>query len=410
MPLVARPSNPQPYGMLFPALPEKPALPSVARVRGVDAITDIAAADWDTCAGSANPFVSHAFLAAMEDSGSVSPRTGWIPRHLIAESSDGRIVGTVPLYLKGHSWGEYVFDQGWADAFQRAGGAYYPKLQGAVPFTPVPGPRLLVAPDAPPGTRHKLAEALVETVKRLGLSSVHLTFVADADMEALLAAGFLERHGYQFHWHNRGYGSFDDFLTELASRKRKAIRKERESIAASGLTIRTLAGAAIEARHWDAFYDFYLATVDKRWGSAYLTRPFFDRIAETLTDRVVLMVAEDGRGVPVAGALNLRGADTLYGRNWGAVIDVPFLHFELCYYRALDYAIAEGLATVEAGAQGEHKLQRGYLPSQTRSAHWIANPSFRRAVENFLDQERPAVAEQMVALLPLSPFRRDGEG
>ncbi|WP_456297670.1 GNAT family N-acetyltransferase [Elstera litoralis] len=349
------------------------------------------------------------FLAALEESGSVSLRTGWVPRHLVAESSDGRIVGLVPLYLKGHSWGEYVFDQGWADAFQRAGGSYYPKLQGGVPFTPVPGPRLLVAPDAPMETRQKLAEALAEIGTRLGLSSVHVTFAEDADMDALTAAGFLERHGYQFHWQNRGYGNFDDFLGELASRKRKAIRKERESVAASGLAIHTRVGGDIQARHWDAFYDFYLATVDKRWGSAYLTRPFFDRIAETLAERVVLIVAEDGRGTPVAGALNLRGADTLYGRNWGAIVDVPFLHFELCYYRALDYAIAEGLPKVEAGAQGEHKLQRGYLPTRTRSAHWIANPSFRRAVANFLEQERPAIAEQMVALLPLSPFKRSGE-
>lgn len=395
--------------MLFPTPPANPVVPSVARVRTVEAIADVSAAAWDACAGVANPFVSHAFLAAMEESGSVSMRTGWVPRHLVAESSDGQIVGLVPLYLKGHSWGEYVFDQGWGDAFQRAGGSYYPKLQGAVPFTPVPGPRLLVAPDAPPETRQKLAEALVELCTRLGLSSVHVTFAEDADMEALIAAGFLERHGYQFHWQNQGYGHFDDFLGELASRKRKAIRKERESVAASGLVIRTLVGPEIDGRHWDAFYDFYLATVDKRWGSAYLTRPFFYKLAESLAERVVLIVAEDGRGTPVAGALNLRGADTLYGRNWGAIVDVPFLHFELCYYRALDYAIAEGLPKVEAGAQGEHKLQRGYLPTRTRSAHWIANPSFRRAVANFLEQERPAIANQMVALLPLSPFRRAGD-
>lgn len=396
--------------MLFPTPPASKPLPTVARLKLVEAIADIPAAAWDACAGSGNPFVSHAFLKAMEASGSVSSRTGWVPRHLVAEDTAGRIVGCVPMYLKGHSWGEYVFDHAWADAFERAGGSYYPKLQAAVPFTPVPGPRLLVAPDAPRDTRQKLAEGLADVADRLGLSSVHVTFAEDADMDALVAAGFLERHGYQFHWHNRGYGSFDDFLGDLASRKRKALRKEREAVAASGLTLRTLVGGQIEARHWDAFYDFYLATVDKRWGAAYLTRPFFDLLSETLADKIVLMVAEDAQGAPVAGALNLRGADTLYGRNWGAVVDVPFLHFELCYYRALDYAIAEGLPKVEAGAQGEHKLQRGYVPVRTRSAHWIGNTGFRRAVAGFLDKERPAVAEQMAELLPLSPFKRGNDG
>lgn len=396
--------------MLFPIPPCPAPPPTIARLRGVDAIADIAPPVWDACAGTANPFVSHAFLLALEASGSVAARTGWVPRHLIAEDTAGRVVGAVPLYLKGHSWGEYVFDQSWADAFERAGGTYYPKLQGAVPFTPVPGPRLLVAPDAPPETRQRLAEGLIDLAGRLGVSSVHITFATEADMAALTAAGFLERHGYQFHWHNRGYAGFDDFLGDLASRKRKAIRKEREAVAASGLTLRTLVGAEIETRHWDAFYDFYLATVDKRWGAAYLTRPFFDRIAETLAEKIVLMVAEDSGGIPVAGALNLRGADTLYGRNWGAVVDVPFLHFDLCYYRAIDYAIAAGLPKVEAGAQGEHKLQRGYLPTLTRSAHWIANPGFRRAVNGFLEKERPAVAAQMAALLPLSPFRRGNDG
>lgn len=396
--------------MLFPTPPAPQPPPTLARVKMVEAIADIPALAWDACAGDANPFVSHAFLHAMEASGSVSPRTGWVPRHLVAEDTAGRIVGCVPLYLKGHSWGEYVFDHAWADAFQRAGGRYYPKLQAAVPFTPVPGPRLLVAPDAPAETRLRLAEGLADVADRLGLSSVHVTFAEDADIDALVAAGFLERHGYQFHWHNRGYGHFDDFLDDLASRKRKALRKEREAVAASGLTLRTLVGQQIEPRYWDAFYDFYLATVDKRWGSAYLTRPFFDQIADTLAAKVVLIVAEDAGGTPVAGALNLRGADTLYGRNWGAVVDVPFLHFELCYYRALDYAIAEGLPKVEAGAQGEHKLQRGYVPVRTRSAHWIGNPGFRRAVAGFLEKERPAVAEQMAELLPLSPFKRGNDG
>ncbi|HTS92929.1 MAG TPA: GNAT family N-acetyltransferase [Stellaceae bacterium] len=380
-----------------------------ARVRVVEHLAEVPPAEWDACAGADNPFLSHAFLEALEASGSATAKTGWLPQHVLVEDADGRLIGAVPLYLKSHSYGEYVFDHGWADAFERAGGSYYPKLLVAVPFTPVPGPRLLVRAGASADVEETLIAALLEIAKAHGVSSVHVTFPPRAQWERLGAAGFLQRTGQQFHWENRGYASFDDFLAALNSRKRKQIRRERRDAMAEGLEIDTLSGGALEPRHWDAFHRFYRSTTDRKWGGAYLTREFFDLLHARLADRVVLMLARQGKRY-VAGALNLLGRDTLYGRNWGATVDIPFLHFELCYYRALDFAIERGLKRVEAGAQGAHKIQRGYLPTPTYSAHWIRDRSFRTAVEKFLAREREAVAAEMQELgEELSPFRREAE-
>ncbi|CAH0310191.1 GNAT family N-acetyltransferase [Roseomonas sp. CECT 9278] len=371
-------------------------------------IAEIPAADWDACAGGDNPFVSHAFLSALEDSGSATPERGWLPQHAALRDETGRLVACAPCYAKSHSQGEYVFDHGWADALERAGGQYYPKLQVCAPFSPVPGPRLLLRPDA--GVPHAaIAQGLVQGAEAVGASSVHVTFCTEAEWAALGAAGWLRRIGTQFHWANQGYGCFDDFLGALASRKRKVLRRERRDVQAAGLALRCLRGAEITPRHWDAFHRFYRSTTDKKWGrSAYLTKRFWPLLAERLGDAVVLMVAERD-GEPVAGALNLVGRDAIYGRNWGATVDVPFLHFELCYYMAMDFAIAHGIGRVEAGAQGEHKIQRGYLPVPTYSAHWIAHPGLSRAVGEFLDRERPAMMREMEALATLSPFRQEGE-
>jgi predicted N-acyltransferase len=380
-----------------------------ARVRIVEGLAEVPAAAWDACAGDDNPFLSHAFLEALEASGSATAKTGWLPQHVLVEDADGRLLAAAPLYLKSHSQGEYVFDHGWAQAYERAGGSYYPKLQLAVPFTPVTGPRLLVRPDAPPETAETLIAALVEVARGHKISSLHVTFPTREEWERLGDAGFLQRAGQQYHWENRGYASFDDFLAALNSRKRKQIRRERRDALACGLGIETLTGGDLEPRHWDAFYRFYRATTDHRWGGAYLTRSFFDLLHQRLADRVVLVMAREGARY-VAGALNLLGSDTLYGRNWGTIGDYPFLHFEVCYYRALDFAIEHGLARVEAGAQGTHKIQRGYLPTPTYSAHWVRDRGFARAIENFLARERQAVAEEIEALtLELSPFRCEGE-
>jgi len=368
-------------------------------------ISGIPAADWDACAGDGNPFVSHAFLSALEDSGSASERTGWAPCHAALRDAAGGLAAVAPIYAKSHSFGEYVFDSGWAQAFEKAGGDYYPKLQIAVPFSPVPGPRLLRRADAGVDVEN-MGQALVELCRRMQLSSVHATFCTEQEWHALGASGWLQRLGIQFHWHNDGYRSFDDFLAALSSRKRKAMRRERRDANASGLTFLTLTGPEIRSRHWDAFYRFYRHTVDRKWGHAYLSREFFTLLSERLGDKVVLMMAEHD-GKPVAGALNLIGGDTLYGRNWGCESEWPFLHFELCYYRAIDYAIARGLKRVEAGAQGEHKIQRGYLPQRTYSAHWIADAGLSAAVKDYLIHERRAVEQDIDALAELSPFRRE---
>ncbi|HXP77297.1 MAG TPA: GNAT family N-acetyltransferase [Stellaceae bacterium] len=379
-----------------------------ARVRIVESLAEVPAAAWDACAGSDNPFLSHAFLEALEASGSATAKTGWLPQHVLVEDADGRLLAAVPLYLKSHSRGEYVFDHGWAQAYERAGGSYYPKLQAAVPFTPVTGPRLLVRPDAPPDTVETLIAALIEVARAHKVSSLHVTFPKRGEWEQLGAAGFLQRSGQQYHWENRGYASFEDFLAALNSRKRKQIRRERRDALTQGLEIETLTGSALEPRHWDAFYRFYRATTDHRWGGAYLTRGFFDLLHQRLADRVVLVMAREGKRY-VAGALNLLGSDTLFGRNWGTIGDYPFLHFEVCYYRAIDFAIERGLARVEAGAQGTHKIQRGYLPTPTYSAHWVRDRGFARAIENFLEREREAVAAEIDELTQeLSPFRCEG--
>jgi predicted N-acyltransferase len=315
----------------------------------------------------------------------------------------------MPLYLKSHSWGEYVFDQSWADAWERAGGRYYPKLQASVPFTPVPGPRLLVRPGADAGARRALlAKALAAAATQLEVSSAHVTFAQAEDIAALSAAGYLLRKGVQFHWQNQGYRSFEEFLANLSSRKRKTIRKERAAVAEAGITLRALPGTEITSRHWDIFFRFYISTSDRKWGSPYLNRKFFELLGARLGEKVVLILAEKN-GRPVAGALNLKGADTLYGRNWGASVDVPFLHFEACYYQAIEYAIGHGLARVEAGAQGPHKIQRGYLPVETASAHWIADAGFRKAVADFLRRERSAITHEIAALNEMSPYRCEAQ-
>jgi hypothetical protein len=378
-------------------------------VRIVDRLAHIRAADWDACAGGGNPFVSYAFLQALEESESACAESGWLPQHLVLEDGGGRLIGAVPLYLKNHSYGEYVFDQGWAEAYERAGGRYYPKLQAAVPFTPVTGPRILLRPGADPEAAELLIAALLEVAKRSKVSSLHVTFPTQAESARFAKAGFIERLGRQFHWENQGYKSFDDFLDALTARKRKQIKRERRA-ANADIEIETLNGGDIAARHWDAFYEFYMSTSDRKWGSAYLTRAFFDLLGSRMADQVVLVMAKQ-HGHYVAGALNLLGGDTLYGRNWGCLGDFPFLHFEACYYRAIDFAIAHGLKRVEAGAQGSHKIQRGYLPVPTYSTHWIRDPGFARAVADFVQRERRAIESEMDELEEtLSPFRREADG
>lgn len=383
-------------------------------LRVAETLKDIDAAQWDACAlapgSGGNPFLSHTFLKALEDSKSVGRRTGWQPQYLLAESEDGTLLGAAPLYLKGHSQGEYIFDQGWAQAFERAGGRYYPKLQVAIPFTPVPGPRLFARPGPlADAVRDALIEMLTKIATDNKISSVHATYCSEADWKRFEAHGWLRRLGHQYHWSNAGYGSFDDFLGALASRKRKSIRKERQAVVREGLVVKALSGADIKPHHWDAFFAFYMDTGGRKWGTPYLTRSFFDILGATMADKVVLVMAEaDGR--PVGGALNLKGDDTLYGRYWGCLENYAFLHFEACYYQAIDYAIAHGLQRVEAGAQGDHKIQRGYLPVPTYSAHWIVDPNFRRAVADYLARERPAAEEEIEGLKQFSPFRQEGDG
>ncbi len=375
----------------------------VARIhQGVSAI---AAADWDRMAGTDNPFVSHAFLSLLEHSRSVGGRSGWSPLPIVIEDAAGHPLAALPAYLKTHSQGEYVFDHAWADAWQRAGGAYYPKLQISVPFTPATGPRLLL------GDRPDLAPVLLAAAQQVaaehGLSSAHATFIAPDQVPLFEAAGWMLRADIQFHWENRGYASFDDFLGVLASAKRKNLRKERAA-AQAGVQIAALSGPEIRREHWDAFWVFYQDTGARKWGRPYLTRAAFDLMGETMADRILLVMAFiDGKAV--AGALNFIGRDAIYGRYWGSVIDKPFLHFELCYYQAIDAAIARGLKRVEAGAQGQHKLARGYEPVQTISAHHIVDPSFRRAVADFLVRERAGVAQDQQWLGERTPFRKETE-
>ena len=376
-------------------------------------IADVDASGWDACArigaDDDNPFVSHAFLNALEESRSATERAGWMPQHIVAEDGAGIPMACAPMYVKSHSQGEYVFDHAWADAYERAGGRYYPKLQVAVPFTPVTGPRLLVRPGAEAApTRQVLVAALLELARQRTVSSLHITFCTQAEQELLGEQGFLRRLGKQFHWHNRGYETFDDFLAALNSRKRKSIRKERQA-ANAHVDFEVLSGDTLEAAHMAAFHRFYLSTVDRKWAHAYLNRRFFTLLRERLADKIVLVMARHD-GEYVGGALNLRGSDTLFGRNWGCGVRFRMLYFEACFYRAIEYAIEHGLARVEAGAQGPHKISRGYLPSETYSAHWIRDPSFRDAVGQYLIREDRQTRHEMEMLEDeRSPYRKDNE-
>ncbi|MGD9839070.1 MAG: GNAT family N-acetyltransferase [Afipia sp.] len=377
-------------------------------LEAVSSIGQIAAGDWNACArsdGAYNPFVTHAFLAALENSGSAVARTGWAARHLIARIA-GEVAGVVPCYLKNHSQGEYVFDHGWADAYARAGGSYYPKLQASVPFTPATGPRLLVRPgDDAERVRDMLAAGLIALCGATQASSVHVTFAHKDEWDFLAKQGFLQRTDQQFHWHNEGYGTFEDFLATLASRHRKAIRRERRDALANGITIHPLTGDDITPDVWDAFFAFYMETGSRKWGRPYLTRSFYDEIGATMAKDILLVMAKrDGRWI--AGAINFIGSDTLFGRHWGAIEHHPFLHFEVCYYQAIDFAIRRGLKNVEAGAQGEHKIARGYLPQTTYSAHYIADPGLRRAIRDYLARERSYVQEAVRELTEAGPFRK----
>jgi len=374
----------------------------------VPSTREISAQTWNSLVPSTdgrpdNPFLDHAFFLALEDSGSATRRTGWQPQHILLKSGD-KPLGLMPLFMKSHSQGEYVFDHGWADAFARAGGEYYPKLQCAVPFTPVTAPKLLVAGDDP-----ALKRALLTTAETLatrnGISSVHATFVPEDEAVLARSADWLVRHDTQFHWHNQGFTSFDGFLESLSSRHRKVTRRERRDALGDGLTVKWLTGPDLTEGVWDAFFEFYQDTGNRKWGRPYLNRKFFSLLGAAMADRVLLMFAYDG-DEPIAGTLNLIGKDTLYGRYWGATRQVPFLHFELCYYQAIDFALAHGLKTVEAGAQGEHKLARGYEPSTTRSVHWIGHPGLRHAVAAFVDQERRSVVEEQRVLGAYTPFRK----
>jgi predicted N-acyltransferase len=375
---------------------------AVARLVG--AARDVPAVDWDRLAGAGNPFASHAFATSLEDSGSASTRAGWQPLHILVDGDDGQLAGILPGYLKSHSQGEYVFDHSWADAWTRAGEAYYPKLQHATPFTPATAPKLL-SPD--PEVRALLAAASASVVVENELSGAHMTFLNDADAEVLAAAGWLERNDVQYHWFNEGHAGFDDFLGALSSKKRKGLRKEREQALAGVDEIVRLTGRDLSEAAWDDFFVFYQDTGSRKWGRPYLTRAFFSLIGERMADRIVLVMARKN-GRHVAGALNFLGDDCLYGRQWGCTEDIPFLHFELCYHQAIDIACERGLKRVEAGAQGQHKLARGYRPVLTRSMHWIRDQRFRAAISDYLRRERPAVANEALALAESLPFRREG--
>ena len=375
---------------------------------GLDGID---AGDWDACAcpeatsgRPRDPFTTHRFLSAMERSGSVGPGTGWQPRHLVLRNA-GKVIAVAPLYVKGNSQGEYIFDHAWADAWQRAGGQYYPKLLIAVPFTPATGRRFLTRPGWESAGISALFQGAVQIATENGISSLHINFCTETEAKAGVDCGLLHRVTQQFHWENHTYADFGAFLAALSSRKRKTIRKERKTAQAFGGTIRHLTGPDIRPEHWEALWQFYQDTGRRKWGHPYLTRAFFDIAQETLRDDVLLVMAERG-GHPVAGALNFIGRDTLFGRYWGALEDHPCLHFEVCYYQAIDFAIAQGLARVEAGAQGEHKIARGYLPTRIHSLHWIGDPAFRNAVAQYLEAERRAVGAEIALLTDFGPFRK----
>jgi len=383
-------------------------------LRVVNAIGDVTPAAWDACANPApeagpapdyNPFISHDFLSALERSGSVRSRAGWQPMHLVAEAA-GEIVGVAPSYAKSHSQGEYVFDHGWADAYERAGGDYYPKLQVAVPFTPAQGRRLLVRPgEHAEAFRNALADSLANICKRSNASSVHVTFLTEEEWNMLGARDYLQRTHRQFHWLNEGYQTFEDFLTALSSRKRKTIRREREDALADGITVDWLTGSDLTESVWDSFFDFYMDTGSRKWGRPYLTRSFYSMVGETMGDKILLVMARRN-GRYIAGAINFIGSDTLFGRHWGCIEQHAFLHFELCYYQAIQYAIEHKLGRVEAGAGGSHKVTRGYMPMTTYSAHYIDDLRLRRAIADFLSHERAHVAAEIEDYAEAAPFRK----
>ena len=382
-----------------------------AAIRVAASVGAFSKAEWQSLAGtirggtSYNPFISYEFLTSLEDSGCAVPRTGWQGQHLRLENAKGALLGALPCYAKSHSQGEYVFDHGWADAFERAGGRYYPKLQASIPFTPVTGPRLLTRADSAAQAKPLLAAGLKAVTDRLGVSSAHVTFAQAEDIAVLDQAGFLIRTDQQFHFHNEGYGSYDDFLDTLASRKRKALKKERREALSAGITIDWLTGNDITERAWDDFFAFYMDTGGRKWGRPYLNRKFFSLIGERMADDVLLVMAKrDGKYI--AGAINFIGGDALYGRNWGCLEEHPFLHFEVCYHQAIDFAIARGLKVVEAGAQGEHKLARGYMPVTMKSAHYIAHPGLRKAIADYLRRERREVERMGEYMEEHGPFRR----
>jgi predicted N-acyltransferase len=392
---------------------------AAVQLKVLTSLTGVAAEDWDACANPDsqvyNPFLRHAFLLAMEESGSAVSETGWLGQHLVLEDADGTVQAVMPLYLKNHSQGEYIFDYGWADAFHRAGGNYYPKLLSAVPFTPAGGRRLLVrdSPNAA-GYETSLLAGSLTRLDKLQSSSLHFNFLPEDSWEALGRQGFLQRTDQQFHWLNDGYQSFDGFLEALASRKRKNLRKERAKALENGIEVEWLTGETLTEAHWDAFFHFYMDTGQRKWGTPYLTRRFFSMINDCMADDILLIMAKRD-GQYIAGALNFIGGDTLFGRNWGCIEDHPFLHFELCYYQAIDFAIARGLKRAEAGAQGTHKLARGYVPHRTYSAHYIAHEGLREAVGNYLESERQYVDNDIAVLSNHTPFRKgenqaDNEG
>jgi uncharacterized protein len=372
-------------------------------LRSLASLKEISALDWDACAMAAadnyNPFTSHAFLLAMQESGSATRETGWAAQHLVLEDA-GNIVGVAPCYLKSHSMGEYVFDHAWADAYGRAGGRYYPKLQVSVPFTPATGPRLLAAT---PLRRAALAQGLVALCNQHQASSAHITFATEGESREI---EWLQRHDIQFHWINHGYTNFDDFLAALSSAKRKNMRKERKTVADAGISFELLTGNDLREYHWDHFFEFYMDTGSRKWGQPYLTRKFFNLIHDSMKNEILLVLAKRG-GRIIAGALNFISGEALYGRNWGCVESHPFLHFETCYYQAIEYAISKGLKRVEAGAQGEHKLARGYVPIKTYSLHYLAHPGLSRAVADYLEHERHAIDENQQVLAGHSPFRHE---
>jgi predicted N-acyltransferase len=384
-------------------------------IEALGAVGDVGPAEWDSCAAPEaadggrplNPFLTHRFLTALEESGSVGGRSGWQPQPLVARRGDGPPIGVLPLYVKSHSQGEYVFDHAWAHAWERAGGDYYPKLQVAVPFTPATGPRFPAAPSEDPAlVQAALLQGATELARRHDIATLHVTFCTEAEWRRGGELGLLQRQDQQFHWVNQGYESFDAFLGELASRKRKQLRKERQTALAPGIEAHHLTGDDLKPEHWDAFWQFYMDTGSRKWGRPYLTRRFFDIAQERLRDDILLILCRrEGRWI--AGALNVIGRDTLFGRYWGCVEDHPCLHFETCYYQAIDAAIAMGLKRVEAGAQGSHKLARGYMPTPTYSLHWIGDAGFRRAVADYLEREREAVNEEIEFLLDRGPFRKE---